>query len=286
MGLVLSSSIHSFFVSIVYSLFDNCVVFIFYYLFSCNWSCYFILKLSPKYTRRHSFLSKKISSDSSTANMHSTTLISALALAGTALSGTIRPDPPSNPTTPTQISKTPVLTNLPVPLFVPRQASACFIVGDTTLPAEVEDVVTSLQNTITCDASTTTLSGVPDVTSGSTTFSSIDFSASSSSPLTFALSESATETPLASTDLALFQDQLNVYLATEAGIRSVGGGLGIKAPKFFLAMQVARIKTAQGIEITDPGQTVEHLLGKVTKNAVKESQATLDQITALASELA
>merc|ERR1712093_112661 len=259
MGLVLSSSIHSFFVSIVYSLFDNCVVFIFYYLFSCNWSCYFILKLSPKYTRRHSFLSKKISSDSSTANMHSTTLISALALAGTALS---------------------------VPLFVPRQASACFIVGDTTLPAEVEDVVTSLQNTITCDASTTTLSGVPDVTSGSTTFSSIDFSASSSSPLTFALSEFATETPLASTDLALFQDQLNVYLATEAGIRSVGGGLGIKAPKFFLAMQVARIKTAQGIEITDPGQTVEHLLGKVTKNAVKESQATLDQITALASELA
>merc|ERR1711977_701048 len=244
---VLSSSIHSFFVSIVYSLFDNCVVFIFYYLFSCNWSCYFILKLSPKYTRRHSFLSKKISSDSSTANMHSTTLISALALAGTALS---------------------------VPLFVPRQASACFIVGDTTLPAEVEDVVTSLQNTITCDASTTTLSGVPDVTSGSTTFSSIAFS------------EFATETPLASTDLALFQDQLNVYLATEAGIRSVGGGLGIKAPKFFLAMQVARIKTAQGIEITDPGQTVEHLLGKVTKNAVKESQATLDQITALASELA
>ncbi|PVH88043.1 hypothetical protein DL98DRAFT_447492 [Cadophora sp. DSE1049] len=191
--------------------------------------------------------------------MHSATLISALALAGTALS---------------------------VPLFVPRQASACFIVGSTTLSAEVEDVVTSLQSTITCSPDTTTLSGVPDVTSGSTTFSSIDFSASSSSPLTFALSEFATETPLASTDLALFQDQLNVYLATEAGIRSVGGGLAIKAPKFFLAMQVARIKTAQGIEITDPGQTVEHLLGKVTKNAVRESQATLDQITALASELA
>lgn len=66
----------------------------------------------------------------------------------------------------------------------------------------------------------------------------------------------------------------------------MGGNLAIKAPKFFLAFQVARIKTAQGIAITDPGQTVEHLLGKVTKNAIKESQATLDQITALASVLA
>ncbi|KAH6721316.1 hypothetical protein DL95DRAFT_461624 [Leptodontidium sp. 2 PMI_412] len=191
--------------------------------------------------------------------MHSTTLISALALAGTAFS---------------------------VPLFHPRQADACFIIGSTTLPAEVADVVTSLANTITCSSSSTTLSGVPDVTSGSTTFSSINFASSSSSALTFALSEFATETPLASTDLALFQDQLNVYLATEAGIRSVGGNLAIKAPKFFLAFQVARIKTAQGIAITDPGQTVEHLLGKVTKNAIKESQATLDQITALASVLA
>ncbi|KAK0099800.1 hypothetical protein ONS95_008561 [Cadophora gregata] len=191
--------------------------------------------------------------------MYSTALISALALAGTALS---------------------------VPLFVPRQTTACFVVGSTTLPAEVQDVVTSLQDTITCSSTVKTISGVPDVTSGSTTFSSIDFSASSSSPLAFALSEFATDTPLASTDLALFQDQLNVYLATEAGIRSVGGGLGIKAPKFFLAMQVARIKTAQGIAITDPGQTVEHLLGKVTKNAVRESQTTLDQITALASQLA
>ncbi|KAG4439395.1 hypothetical protein IFR05_005144 [Cadophora sp. M221] len=191
--------------------------------------------------------------------MHSTTLLSALALAGTALS---------------------------VPLFVPRQADACFIIGSTTLPAEVADVVTALGSSITCSTSATTISNVPDVTSGSTTFSSINFASSSSSALTFALSEFATETPLASTDLALFQDQLNVYLATEAGIRSVGGNLAIKAPKFFLAFQVARIKTAQGIAITDPGQTVEHLLGKVTKNAIRESQATLDQITALASVLA
>lgn len=66
----------------------------------------------------------------------------------------------------------------------------------------------------------------------------------------------------------------------------MGGNLAIKAPKFFLSFQIARIKTAQGTAITDPGQTVEHLLGKVIKNAGSaESQATKDAITALASNL-
>jgi len=78
---------------------------------------------------------------------------------------------------------------------------------------------------------------------------------------------------------------LNTYLATEAGIRSVGGALAIKDPKFFLAFQIARIQTAQGTNITDPSATVEHLLGKVTKNGPSESQATLDKVTALASIL-
>lgn len=76
-----------------------------------------------------------------------------------------------------------------------------------------------------------------------------------------------------------------MYLATEAGIRSVAGGLAIKDPKFFLSFQIARIQTAQGVNITDPSNTVEHLLGKVTKNGASESQATLDQVTALASDL-
>jgi hypothetical protein len=53
-----------------------------------------------------------------------------------------------------------------------------------------------------------------------------------------------------------------------------------------LSFQIARIKTAQGIAITDPGQTVEHLLGKVLKNAIRESQATLDAVTTLSTELA
>lgn len=77
-----------------------------------------------------------------------------------------------------------------------------------------------------------------------------------------------------------------MYVATEVGVRSVGGGLALKVPKFFLSYQIARIKTAQGVAITDPGQTVEHLLGKVTKNAAGESKALLEQVTKLATVLA
>jgi hypothetical protein len=160
------------------------------------------------------------------------------------------------------------------------------VIGSVALPAEVQTSVDSIQSAVTCDNSTTTLSGVPDVSSGGISFSSINFAASKQQPLAFAVQNFATPTPLSSSNLTLFQNQLNTYLATEAGKRSVGGSLAIKAPKFFLSFQISRILTAQGTKITDPGQTVEHLLGKVIKNAGSgESQATKDSITALASVL-
>lgn len=118
------------------------------------------------------------------------------------------------------------------------------MVGNEALPAEVQDSVTAIQSSVTC-GSGTTIDNVPDVTSGSTTFSDVDFSKSSSSPLQFALDTFATPADPATADLATLQDQLNVYLATEAGLRSVGGSLAIKVPKFFLAMQVSRVQTAQ-----------------------------------------
>ncbi|KAH6647878.1 hypothetical protein BKA67DRAFT_662628 [Truncatella angustata] len=178
------------------------------------------------------------------------------------------------------------LTHAPTnaPTLATRQ-SACFVIGKTTLPAEVADVVTSIQSAVTCDTSKKTISGVPDVTSGDVTFSSIDFSQSSQTPLEFALSKFATASPLANTDLQTFQDELNTYLATEAGIRSVGGSLGIKVPKFFLEYQVSRIQTAQGNPPTDAGQQVDHLRDKVLKNAAGEDQSLLDQVTALATQL-
>ncbi|KAJ4311581.1 hypothetical protein N0V94_007874 [Neodidymelliopsis sp. IMI 364377] len=167
----------------------------------------------------------------------------------------------------------------------PRQSTACFIIGNTALPAEVADTVTAIQPTITCSNTATTISNVPDVTSGSSTFSSIDFSQSSQTPLEFALQKFATAEPLASTDLQTFQDNLNVYLATEAGIRSVGGGLAIKVPKFFLQMQVSRIQTAQGNAPKAAGLQVAHLRDKVTKNAAGESKTLLDQVVALAGQV-
>lgn len=127
---------------------------------------------------------------------------------------------------------------------------------------------------------------MPDVSTGGVSFSSINFAASSQTPLQFALSKFATPTPLKNADIATFQKQLDVYLATEAGIRSVGGNLAIKVPKFFLEFQVSRIQTAQGNPPKSAGSQVDHLLQKVLKNAPSESQQLKDQVTALAKVLA
>lgn len=170
------------------------------------------------------------------------------------------------------------------PTTLDRRQNACFVVGSTTLPKETADVANALAKTVTCGTSTT-IGKVPDVSTNGVSFSDIDFSKSSSTPLQFALDKFATANPLASTDLAAFQTNLDLYSATEAGVRSEGGNLAIKEPKFFLAFQIARIKTAQGVAITDPGQTVEHLLGKVQKNAGTADKGLLTQVNALATKL-
>lgn len=106
-----------------------------------------------------------------------------------------------------------MLLSTTLAVSIPRQAKACFVVGNTALPAEVQDSVTAIQNAVTC-GTTTTIDNVPDVTSGAVSFSDVNFADSKSTPLGFALSEFATSTPLASTDLGLFTDRLNTYLAT------------------------------------------------------------------------
>lgn len=166
-----------------------------------------------------------------------------------------------------------------------RASDLCFIVGNTVLPAETQTAADALADVITCSNTATTISGVPDVTSGDVSFSQINFANSKESTLQFALNEFATSSPLANNDLATFQDQLNTYLATEAGIRSVSGSLAIKVPKFFLEFQVSRIQTAQGNPPTEAGLQVDHLLQKVLTNAAGQSQALLDQVTALSKQL-
>ncbi|KAK1988183.1 hypothetical protein LZ30DRAFT_777039 [Colletotrichum cereale] len=173
---------------------------------------------------------------------------------------------------------------LAAPSLDARQ-NACFIVGNTVLPKEVSDASASLANKVTCDATKKPISGVPDVAAGGVKFSAINFAASDQTPLAFALKQFATKEPLADNDLATFENMASVYTATEAGIRSVGGNFAaMKIPRFFLAMQVSRIQTAQGKPPAAPGQQVDHLRDKVLKNSPRESKALLDQVTALAAK--
>lgn len=176
------------------------------------------------------------------------------------------------------------LSKAPTGNLAERQ-SPCFVIGNEVLPKEVQDVVAGIQSRITCNPSIKTLSNVPDVISGGVAFSSINFASSPQTALQFALDRFATKAPLASNDLAIFQSQLDVYLATEAGIRSVAGGLGLKPVKFFLQLQVSRIQTAQGNPPTAAGLQVD-LLEKVLKNAPRESKAVQDKVRALAKVLA
>lgn len=127
-------------------------------------------------------------------------------------------------------------------------------------------------------------STIPDVTSSGVSFSSIDFRASTLSPLGFSL---ATFT---SSDPAVIQNQLNTYLAVEAGARSLGNAAGanaflaqVKLPKFFLGFQQARVNEANGVKVGAAG-TVEHQLGKVQKNAGRASKADLDALLALSKQ--
>jgi hypothetical protein len=167
-----------------------------------------------------------------------------------------------------------------------KRQSPCFVIGNEVLPESTLSAAEAIANVATCSADRTTLEGVPDVTVGSVSFSNIDFSQSGQSPLEFALSAFAGAQPLANSDLQLFKDQLDVYTATECGIRSVGGNLAIKVPKFFLEFQVSRIETAQGNPPAEPGLQVDHLLGKVLNNAAGENPALLDQVRELAANIA
>ncbi|KAK7027355.1 hypothetical protein VNI00_015318 [Paramarasmius palmivorus] len=190
---------------------------------------------------------------------------------------------------------------------VARQTQPCFVTGSVALPAEVSKGLAALSS-VTCDTSVRqpTLSeliyanlelsivqreavpGVPDVTSGGISYSSIDFQKSNLSPVGFALQTFKTPADPASADLNLLQNQLNTYLAVEAGLRSQPNSSGLlgrlKGPKFFLQFQIARVRTALG-ENLGVADTVEHQLGKVTKNAVGASAAEIAQVNALATQL-
>ncbi|KDR71430.1 hypothetical protein GALMADRAFT_253743 [Galerina marginata CBS 339.88] len=165
------------------------------------------------------------------------------------------------------------------------RANPCFVTGKAALPAEVADGLSTLAKSITCNNKVQVTTGVPDVTSGGISFSSIDFQKSKSSPLGFALATFKTPADPKAADLNLLQNQLNVYLAVESGVRSQTSGSSIlnklKGPKFFLQFQIARANQALGKKVSAAG-TVEHQLGKVLKNVPGATAAEKAQVQALA----
>ncbi|EEB93896.1 hypothetical protein MPER_07388 [Moniliophthora perniciosa FA553] len=170
---------------------------------------------------------------------------------------------------------------------VARQAQPCFVTGSVALPAEVADGLAALSS-VTCDTSKESVPGVPDVTSGGISYSSIDFQKSNLSPVGFALQTFKTPADPADADLDLLQNQLNTYLAVEAGLRSQPNSSRLlsqlKGPKFFLQFQIARARTALG-ENLGVADTVEHQLGKVVKNAAGASADEIAQVNALATQI-
>ncbi|EIN12306.1 hypothetical protein PUNSTDRAFT_96969 [Punctularia strigosozonata HHB-11173 SS5] len=169
-----------------------------------------------------------------------------------------------------------------------RRANPCFVTGSVALPAEVADGLPAIENAVTCNTAVQVAPGVPDLISGGIAYSTIDFQKSNLSPIGFALQTFATPSDPATADLTTLQNQLNDYLALEAGTRSQPNSsvllTKLKGPKFFLQFQIARVKTAQG-QTLDVADTVEHQLGKVTKNAVGASAAEIAQVNALATQL-
>ncbi|KAI0197815.1 hypothetical protein F4808DRAFT_286763 [Astrocystis sublimbata] len=178
-------------------------------------------------------------------------------------------------------------TTLPVSkphTLVSRQnGGLCSVVGNNQLPDSVQDIANNLASSIQCDNNAQTISGVPDVSSSGLKFSDIDFSTSGQSPLEFAINTFVQADNLADSNLAAFEAARDVYLATEAGIRSVGGDLSIRAPKFFLEMQVSRIQTAQGNPPSDAGSQVAHLAENVIKFSGTADKQFENQINELAS---
>jgi len=179
-------------------------------------------------------------------------------------------------------------TALSAPLSLFKRANPCFVTGSVALPAEVSAGIPALEAAVTCNPKIQVATGVPDIISGGIAYSTIDFQKSSLSPVGFALATFKTPTDPATADLTTLQNQLNTYLALEAGVRSQPGSSALlaklKGPKFFLQFQIARVQTANGVTLA-AADTVDHQLTKVTNNAVGASASEIAQVTALAKQV-
>ncbi|KAH7132249.1 hypothetical protein B0J11DRAFT_220883 [Dendryphion nanum] len=168
-----------------------------------------------------------------------------------------------------------------------NDSAACFLVGDVSLPAELDASVKRLveENVISCDFSRHTIGNVPDLSTSTQSFSEMNFADSASTPLRFAMARFATTVPIGSSSLRIFEQSLDVYLATEAGVRSEeGDARDVLVVRKYLEFQVARIKSARGIHIADPTQTSEYLLDSLSDMVQEHDLKALGEVVSLVSQ--
>ncbi|KAF9005229.1 hypothetical protein BDQ17DRAFT_385347 [Cyathus striatus] len=168
-----------------------------------------------------------------------------------------------------------------------KRASPCFVTGTIALPAEVASGLSALAKAITCVNGPKQLRMYPTLFLG----------ALRTAALTPEIVQVSSRICFVSGvglghwwhEAELFgRFQLNVYLAIEAGVRSQPNTSALlarlKGPKFFIQFQIARAKAARGESLTG-GDTIEHQLGKVTKNAIGASASEVAQVNALATQI-
>lgn len=168
-----------------------------------------------------------------------------------------------------------------------NESAVCFIVGDISLPSDVDASIQRLarEHTITCDTSRHTIGNVPDLSTSTLSFSEISFVDSTASPLRFAMSSFAIEKPSGTSSLRTFEQRLDLYLATEVGAKSEGSdSKDIVVVRRFLEFQVARIKKARGIFIEDPKQTAEYIIGDLSKIVRGDDLTILSDMISLISQ--
>jgi hypothetical protein len=169
---------------------------------------------------------------------------------------------------------------LSIPLIIPRDSSTCYITGPKPLPTNLQHTISTISEPLTCDHSRKTIAHIPDVSTSTISFSHINFHTSPLPPLEYALRIFQTPTQLSRANLRRFERYWEVYVATEAGVRSEGlDSVKIQIPRLFLELQVARIKASRGIRV--PDDAVDGLVGAILREARGEDRMLLDHVVAL-----
>lgn len=114
---------------------------------------------------------------------------------------------------------------------------------------------------------------MPDVHTSGLSFSNIFFTFSPTTPLQFAIDSFTPPDTISLDTLGTWQQYLDLFTATEIGVRSEDGNLDtVMVVRLFLDIQVARIKRRLGHE-GDPrkGRSIEELIGELADEVLRST---------------